>query len=345
MRANAERILTAPGQQAAESATCAEEPAAPDWSGVSEEILCPLCEYNLRGLAEPRCPECGYRFEWPNLLDPSRRLHPYLFEHHPDRPVWSFVRTLAGGLRPGRFWRSLQPSQPVSVRRLSAYAALLLVACLLMGCAFVAETGYGMWRRHTQERAWEDRSLRRPQMAPYRAEVIKKWGSLDAYLDRDGLTTPWKLLLRADARQKFRADFALPVAIIFWLSGTWLALSVFEISRRRAGIRRIHFLRCVTYAGDVVWWLALVLPLIRGALLAAEVVYGTGFQPGMLPIAMQLERLIRWVCIAGLLIFVIRLMAAYRHYLRFPHAVAVVLSSQAISLLIVLNVMLLLSRL
>ena len=50
----------------------------------AETLHCPLCEYNLRGLSEPRCPECGYRFEWAELRDPSRRLHPYLFEHHPE---------------------------------------------------------------------------------------------------------------------------------------------------------------------------------------------------------------------------------------------------------------------
>ena len=57
--------------------------AGPDWDHQTEDIFCPLCEYNLRGLIEPRCLECGYRFEWPDLLDPRRRLHPYLFEHHP----------------------------------------------------------------------------------------------------------------------------------------------------------------------------------------------------------------------------------------------------------------------
>ena len=61
-----------------------------DWDTISEEILCPLCDYNLRGLIQPRCPECGYRFEWQGLLDPKYRLHPYLFEHHPERNFRSF---------------------------------------------------------------------------------------------------------------------------------------------------------------------------------------------------------------------------------------------------------------
>ena len=56
---------------------------APDWMQVEHAVLCPLCEYELRGLVDPRCPECGYRFNWPELLDPTLRRHEYLFEHHP----------------------------------------------------------------------------------------------------------------------------------------------------------------------------------------------------------------------------------------------------------------------
>src|SRR5688572_13757465 len=75
----------------------------------SEELLaCPLCEYELR--------------------DPARRLHPYLFEHHRERNIWSFRKTLLGSIRPRRFWGTLFPTQPSFPRRLLIYA--LLVAAL-----------------------------------------------------------------------------------------------------------------------------------------------------------------------------------------------------------------------
>src|SRR5687768_18521450 len=52
----------------------AEPAAAPAWAGAAtrpdEVPHCPLCDYDLRGLAEPRCPECGYRFTWEELRDP-----------------------------------------------------------------------------------------------------------------------------------------------------------------------------------------------------------------------------------------------------------------------------------
>ena len=72
----------------------AERPTAassPDWATIDEEVLCALCDYNLRGLADARCPECGARFTWRELLDPALRIHPYLFEHHPNRASHSFA--------------------------------------------------------------------------------------------------------------------------------------------------------------------------------------------------------------------------------------------------------------
>src|SRR5687767_12720429 len=102
----------------------------------AEQLLCPMCDYDLRGQrgqAEPRCPECGYRFEWDELTDPARRLHPYLFEHHPKRNVRSFFRTLIGGWRPRRFWTTLHPGQPSRPRRLMGYLIITCITCVLGG--------------------------------------------------------------------------------------------------------------------------------------------------------------------------------------------------------------------
>jgi hypothetical protein len=118
------------------------EAGAPDWRAVGEDVLCPLCRYNLRGLAEPRCPECGYRFEWDALLDPAKRLHPYLFEHHTERNVRSFFRTMIGGLLPRRFWRSLQPAMPSRLGRLLVY---WLLAALLGSVSVLTEGGRSLY--------------------------------------------------------------------------------------------------------------------------------------------------------------------------------------------------------
>src|SRR5947207_2344425 len=97
-----------------------------------EAIHCPLCDYDLRGLIEPRCPECGYRFDWKDLRDPTRRLHPYLFEHHPERNIRALLRTVRASQRPKRFWRGLFPTQRPDRRRLLIYwlVPVLLLAVL-----------------------------------------------------------------------------------------------------------------------------------------------------------------------------------------------------------------------
>src|SRR5207237_816114 len=87
--------------------------AAPDWEQFSEEIHCPLCDYNLRGLVDPRCPECGFKFEWGEILARDKFTHPFLFEHHAERNVRSMLRTLVATNLPRRFWRTLKPTHDV----------------------------------------------------------------------------------------------------------------------------------------------------------------------------------------------------------------------------------------
>lgn len=124
---------------------------APDWPAIAEEIACPLCEYNLRGLAEPRCPECGFRFTWPEVLDPARRKHPYLFEHHREANLRSFWRTLAAGRRPKTFWTELNPAQRVHPGRL-----LLYWMGVVMGFAGTLLLGAIVWNRMNLIAALDD---------------------------------------------------------------------------------------------------------------------------------------------------------------------------------------------
>src|SRR5207253_533606 len=100
---------------------------APDWSTVAREVLCPLCEYNLRGLVQNRCPECGYEFAWEEVLHPEVVRHPWLFEHNPRRNIKSFFRTLLGGLLPRKFWASVRATHRPDRRRLLIYWILAVV--------------------------------------------------------------------------------------------------------------------------------------------------------------------------------------------------------------------------
>jgi hypothetical protein len=103
----------------------------PNWDSISDEILCPLCEYNLRGIPEPRCPECGFQFEWDEVLNPARRQHRFVFEHQGSRRIRAFWKTAVAGLRPGKFWRELTPMQPSFPGRLWTYWFIAMaIACL-----------------------------------------------------------------------------------------------------------------------------------------------------------------------------------------------------------------------
>jgi len=103
-----------------------------DWSTVSAEVKCPLCHYNLRGLSEPRCPECGHGFDWAELFNPQRPDRLY-FEH--QRGIRSFLRTLFAGLRTRRFWSNLRPSQTIFPRRLVMYWLLCSLFLVLVPVA------------------------------------------------------------------------------------------------------------------------------------------------------------------------------------------------------------------
>jgi hypothetical protein len=101
-------------------------------SALDDKLLCPLCDYDLRGQIEPRCPECGYRFDWEELRDPTRRLHPYLFEHHPEGNTRALLRTFLVSQRPTRFWRELFPTQRPDRRRLMIYWIVTAVALAVL---------------------------------------------------------------------------------------------------------------------------------------------------------------------------------------------------------------------
>ena len=53
------------------------------------DVPCPQCGYNLRGLVEPICPECGERFDPQRVLDHARRreLQPRTWH-----VIWNVVR-------------------------------------------------------------------------------------------------------------------------------------------------------------------------------------------------------------------------------------------------------------
>ena len=283
-------------------ATAAIE-SAPDWDAIGTDVVCPLCAYNLRGLTEPRCPECGYRFEWRELLEPQTQLQEYLFESRPERNVWSFFRTITADLRPARFWNSLSPTQRPSAKRLVLYWVIAAVPAVVMVVVHTA-LAPARWTEPT----WSKNTL------------TGTISDLVIGLFNDQSYAYYPPVQHAVAALLLLACLAWP-----WL--TLAALLVFRQSMRQAKINRVHVLRCVAYSADVVFWIgwastAMLLNRLRDA---------TGFSnesTGWFFVA--LPALLGWMSW--------RLVVAYRRYLRFDRPAATVLSAQVIVLLAIVAV-------
>ena len=297
----------------------------PDWDRIDHEVLCPLCEYNVRGLIDPRCPECGYRFDWPEILDPRRQEHDYLFEHHPERPIWSYGRTTIGACRPRRFWTSLHPAQRSRPYRLIAYwcigAACLWFASLSLVVNSAARQAGERDQRRAEALAWMEQD---PAWAP---TFAARDGSVQTYLDRN---YPEGSVVRELSRmygslQDHRLYWhtVFPLIVVVPLGWAWLSfvsLMIFQFSMRRARVKHVHVLRCALYSFDL-------LPFCGCLVLAVPI----------LPFFRQ-PWYFRWDWVLGLgivLTFGIlfgtwRLATAYRRYLRFDRPWATVLASQCI---------------
>ena len=284
---------------------------APDWESVREAVVCPLCDYDLRGLIDPRCPECGFTFEWADLFDPTRKRHPFLFEHHASRNLWSFRRTLVAGLRPHKFWTSLHPTQPSRPGRLALYAFLVVFAAAIPPAAV----------RFAHATAWSI------MITP---SVSFRWTSSRTMYLRGAQLFAWQLSGAESVVNAF-------VYFVLWAAVTYLALLVFRISMRRARIRPVHVARCVVYSFDAVFWAGATLFVAAGSTLLVELL-DTGYGPFEM-----MDYAPTWLTLLTFLLVLhipYRLCAAYRVYLRFDHPVLTVLASQLIAGLVLFNVFL-----
>jgi len=285
------------------------EAPAPNWAEITTEPQCPLCEYMLRGLNIARCPECGFRFEWSEVLDASRREHPYLFEHHPDRNIWSYFKTLFGAMRPRRFWSMLHPAQVGSPPRLLRFwltgflfvASMLVFMPVLGNVVFAFFQSYRRLGRHisyTQQSVWE-------RLADAAIEILSSrqfWGSMSLVIFVVGL---WP-----------------------WL--TYLVLQIFQASMLKAKVRQVHVLRCVIYGLDL-GLVALMCALSFSMAIAAFVFRSY----------LYVRRFDMWILFGGSIIFILlptdRLAVAYRRYLRFHLPYCVAISAQLITFLTLLT--------
>ena len=294
--------------QSAAAAPEATAAAAYDRAPVDQDVTCPLCDYNLRGTTEPRCPECGYTFEWRDLLDPDRRRHPYLFEHHPRRNVWSFWRTFAGALWPSRFWWDLRPGQPSNVRRLVVYwvAVNILAVALPLTMVGADMTRYAIHNhqnharmRATASRAWVEATYPLPPSPRFFEKYFWEAG-----------------------REILAPALMFAAVYLAWPWLTFLALNIFQISMLRARVNVSHVLRCVVYTFDVLFL------FVGGVAIAAMTLVTDAAYLRRTDEALFV--LMPFWMLAAVGIFNYRLTTAYRLYLQFHRPLLTVVASQVV---------------
>jgi rubredoxin len=305
-----------------EAATEAGEPVGstvggPDWEEIEHAVECPLCRYNLRGLSEARCPECGYTFEWPEILFIARCQHPYLFEHHPDQNNWSFFRTLIGGLNPWLFWKTLHPVQPVKERRLTAYR------WIAKGFASLPLVVSGLWLL-MMSMSWPVNDWPRQSLF-YLIDVFP------------GNATLLSELMRPFLHARLYIFILLMTLFLLALPEmSTLALLIYRASMRQAKIEKHHVDRCVAYSYDVVVW------LVFGMLALGTWVL-------FLPITSWQAEWLSWSLVLLLpgawLLMTVKLAFAYRYYLRIRHGVVAVAAGQVIVALVTLLVLMVMKEL
>jgi hypothetical protein len=104
----------------------------PDWNSIDFDVNCSRCGYNLRTLTNPRCPECGFQFEWRALIEGFQNSSIHLFEHTwRKKPIRGYLGALWQPLfRPKKFWKRVSLHDRIKAKPLWVMAFLAAGLCL-----------------------------------------------------------------------------------------------------------------------------------------------------------------------------------------------------------------------
>lgn len=317
--------------------------AAPDWNQIQDDLVCPLCEYNLRGLSEARCPECGHQVEWGDLLDRSKTEHPWLFEHRRRRKIQGLIRTFFASQLPRYFWRSVRLLHPPVTARLVAY--WLIVTAICVGAAAAARYSEVLkyyaklpYARYELRLAMEEEIARHKSLPPgtrlidrYTEDMVAQYGSVAAVAR---IHLPF-MLSKADfgwiaGRTSSLMIIAnsIFVGCALWPCLTFFSLLLFRQTLWNAKIKKAHLFRCAIYSSDVGFTLAMPSAwLLSLSIFVIDMNDHVYFPMVTLLIPAAMAAAIS-----------VKLSYACSAYLGFPHAAAVAAASQIIVLLSLLTV-------
>lgn len=295
------------------------DPSAPiEWTTVQDETVCPRCEYNLYGLTEPRCPECGLRFTWSELRGVDFNPQSPLFEN-PRRPrSWTFFATVARSMIPWRFWRNLRLTHPINRRRLFEFYLICAVLIPLTGILPIVSTAFGRQYLNniSVNRMYALRWSTSQPKSGWLKDRVDEAGGIQNYLNQTFPTDFWgnlKQFMRFGVTWRMVVVFlVLPLA---WPIVSFFALLIFESSLKKSKPGRWHVFRCVIYPYSAF----LVSATCFGALGALELGNVLNFR--------WLENL-AIIPINIALLYPISLAVAAKRYLRINRPITTVLLSQ-----------------
>jgi hypothetical protein len=144
------------------------------------------------------------------------------------------------------------------------------------------------------------------------------------------------------SRTSLKIPATIALAGVVYLVWPWLSfvtLSIFTDSMRRANVNSAHVLRCTLYSSDAGFVFGILVSFLAYAQLPDR--HRIGWTTGFL--FDTAEHCLLEATILFSVVTAVRLAFAYRLYLRFPHAVSTAVASQVILLLAVAAVILLTS--
>ena len=222
--------------------------------------ICAKCGYDQSGEVATwqeqcpmrgRCPECGYEFNWGDVLDPSKIELDWFVEH--ARSVWGMGRrtipTLWNLLIPYRYWKRVQMETPRSMKRYIGWIGLMmLVMHLATSAGLVAIHHVGLLQANAGTRAMIAQAP--PAQQARLQQYIYDTQGLDYWYPLVGRA----VLYPATTTTGYTMDYAAMVAslgvITASLSFMWLVLfCTFTTTRKRSKLRMVHVVRATIVSG------------------------------------------------------------------------------------------------
>ncbi len=130
---------------------------APDWQQLDVAVHCPRCGYNLYLMTTPRCPECGLRFDWDQVIASARhpKFPPFEYKWR-TRPIRALLATVAYTLLPWLLWKRARTS---AAPRTGPLLALIPLTLLLFAAARAVGLITRQWVLHYCFQWWDNLSI------------------------------------------------------------------------------------------------------------------------------------------------------------------------------------------